>query len=109
VDVVDRRKAGDDKSAHDLAKVYVDIASIVYTEPCPAFYAFLRDLVDAGYGDRIMFGSDQMIWPGVIAESVRAIKVAPFLSAQQKRNIFYNNAARFLRLTKEQIAEHHRQ
>lgn len=89
-------------------QVYVDIGSIVYTEPRPAFYAFLRELVDAGYGDRIMFGSDQMIWPGVIAESVRAIEEAPFLTVRQKRNIFYNNAARFLRLTSEQIAEHHR-
>jgi uncharacterized protein len=89
-------------------QVYVDIGSIVYTEPRPAFYAFLLDLVDAGYGDRIMFGSDQMIWPGVIAASVKTIEDAPFLSSQQKRNIFYNNAARFLRLTKEQIAEHHR-
>lgn len=88
-------------------QVYVDIGSIVYTEPRPAFYAFLRELVDAGYGDRIMFGSDQMIWPGVIGASVSVIKEAPFLNAAQKRNIFYNNAARFLRLTKEQIAEQH--
>jgi predicted TIM-barrel fold metal-dependent hydrolase len=89
-------------------QLYVDFGSIVYTEPRPAFYAFLRDLVEAGYGDRIMFGSDQMIWPGVIGPSVQAIEDAPFLSPQQKRNIFYNNAARFLRLTREQIAEHHR-
>ena len=89
-------------------QVYVDIGSIVYTEPRPAFYAFLRELVEAGYGDRIMFGSDQMIWPGVIAASVQAIDEAPFLTAQQKRNIFYNNAARFLRLTDAQIAAHHR-
>ena len=89
-------------------QVYVDIGSIVYTEPRPAFYAYLRELVDAGYGDRILFGSDQMIWPGVIEPSVRAIDEAPFLDAGQKRNIFYNNAARFLRLSSEQIAEHHR-
>lgn len=89
-------------------QVYVDIGSIVYAEPRPAFYAYLRELVDAGYADRIMFGSDQMIWPGIIGPSVQAIQDAPFLSAEQKRNIFYNNAARFLRLTKEQIAEHHR-
>jgi predicted TIM-barrel fold metal-dependent hydrolase len=89
-------------------QVYVDIGSIVYTEPRPAFYAFLRELVDAGYGDRIMFGSDQMIWPGVIEASVRTIEDAPFLSPLQKRNIFYNNAARFLRLTEKQVAEHHR-
>ncbi len=89
-------------------QVYVDIGSIVYTEPGPAFYDFLRELVEAGYGDRIMFGSDQMIWPNVIDASVRAIEDAPFLDDREKRNIFYNNAARFLRLTSEEIAEHHR-
>ena len=89
-------------------QVYVDIGSIIYTEPRAAFYDFLRGLVEAGYGDRIMFGSDQMIWPGVIEPSVRTIEEAPFLSDRQKRNIFYNNAARFLRLTGTQIAEQHR-
>jgi predicted TIM-barrel fold metal-dependent hydrolase len=33
---------------------------------------------------------------------------APFLDAAQKRDIFYNNAARFLRLTPEQVAAHHK-
>ena len=88
-------------------QVYVDIASIVYTEPRASFYAFLSEIVEAGYGDRIMFGSDQMIWPGTIEAAIRAIEEAPVLSAAQKRDIFYNNAARFLRLTPEQIAQHH--
>ena len=87
-------------------QVYVDVGGIVYTEPRPSFYAFLRELVDAGYGDRIMFGSDQMIWPGVIEASVRTIEEAPFLSAEQKRDIFYNNAARFLRLSPDEMAKH---
>ena len=87
-------------------QVYVDIASIVYTEPRPAFYRFLQEIVEAGYGDRIMFGSDQMIWPGVIEPSIKAIEDAPFLSAAQKRDILYNNAARFLRLTAEEKARH---
>ena len=87
--------------------VYAEIGSIVYTEPRPAFYAFLKEIVDAGYGDRILFGSDQMIWPGVIGPSVRSIQDAPFLSEAQKRDIFYNNAARFLRLTPAEIARHH--
>jgi predicted TIM-barrel fold metal-dependent hydrolase len=64
--------------------------------------------VEAGYGDRILFGSDQMIWPGVIEPSIKAIEDAPFLTAAQKRDILYNNAARFLRLSKEEIARHHR-
>lgn len=89
-------------------QVYVDIGSIVYTEPRPAFYRFLEELVEAGYGDRIMFGSDQMIWPGVIEPAIRTIAEAPFLTPAQKRDILYNNAARFLRLTPEEIAAHHR-
>jgi predicted TIM-barrel fold metal-dependent hydrolase len=54
-----------------------------------------------------MFGSDQMIWPGVIEPAIRSIEQATFLSEQQKRDILYNNAARFLRLTPKQIAKHH--
>jgi uncharacterized protein len=88
-------------------QVYVDISSIVYTEPRPAFYRYLQQLVEAGYGDRIMFGSDQMIWPGIIEPSIEAIEEAAFLTQAQKRDIFYNNAARFLRLSKEEIARHH--
>ena len=87
--------------------VYAEIGSIVYTEPRPAFYAFLKDIVDAGYADRILFGSDQMIWPGVITPSIKAIMDAPFLTEAQKRDILYNNAARFLRLSKRDIDRHH--
>jgi len=88
-------------------QVYVDIGGIVYTEPRPAFYRFLQGIVEAGYGERVMFGSDQMIWPGIIEPSIKSIEDAPFLNAQQKRDIFYNNAARFLRLSKQDIARHH--
>jgi predicted TIM-barrel fold metal-dependent hydrolase len=89
-------------------QVYADVGGIIYTEPRSSFYAFLRELVDAGYGDRIMFGSDQMIWPGVIDASIRTIKEADFLTEAQKRDIFYNNAARFLRLTEAERAQHRR-
>lgn len=88
-------------------QVYAEIGSIVYSEPRPAFYAFLKQLVEAGYGDRILFGSDQMVWPGVIGPSVQSIVDAPFLSEDQKRDILYNNAARFLRLDKATIDRHH--
>ena len=88
-------------------QVYAEIGGIIYTEPRPAFYAFLKEIVEAGYGDRILFGSDQMIWPGIIGHSVEVIRQAPFLSPEQKRDILYNNAARFLRLSKEEVARHH--
>jgi len=87
-------------------QVYVDIAAIVSSEPRAAFYRYLQELVEAGYGDRIMFGTDQGLWPGLIEASIEVIEQAPFLTPQQKRDILYNNAARFLRLSKETIARH---
>jgi predicted TIM-barrel fold metal-dependent hydrolase len=35
------------------------------------------------------------------------VRDAPFLSEMQKRDILYDNAARFLRLRDEEIARHH--
>jgi predicted TIM-barrel fold metal-dependent hydrolase len=88
-------------------QVFVDISADNVGVPRQEFYVHLKRLVDAGYGKRIMFGSDQMVWPQAIEVAVESITEAPFLSEEQKRDILYNNAARFLRLTPEQIAKHH--
>lgn len=81
--------------------------AITWIIPRSAFHRYLQGLVDAGLGKRLMFGFDQMQWPETIDLAVEAIESAEFLSADQKRDIFYNNAARFLRLSDAQIAEHH--
>jgi hypothetical protein len=80
-------------------QVYVDTGVIIFTQRREEFYPYLKRLIDAGFGRRIMFGSDQMVWPGVIERSVDIIEKAPFLTPEQKRDILYNNAARFLRLS----------
>lgn len=90
-------------------QVYVDIAQNNWGFPKPHFYRQLKMLVDAGFQKRIMFGSDQMIWPEAIRIAIETVEDADFLSDDQKRDIFYFNAARFLRLTDAQIAEHHGQ
>ena len=87
-------------------QVYVDVGVIVYTQPRKAFYRFLEGVVAAGFGNRVMFGSDQMVWPGAIDRAIQVIEEAPFLSEAQKRAIFYDNAARFLRLSDEEIRRH---
>jgi hypothetical protein len=46
-----------------------------------------------------MFGSDQMVWPEAIGMAVQGIESAAFLSEEQKRDILYNNAVRFFRLS----------
>jgi len=89
-------------------QVFVDVAQNDWGFPRAHFYGQLKRLVDAGYGKRILFGSDQMVWPHTIAVAIDTIEKAPFLSAAQKRDIFYNNAARFLRLSPEEIARHQR-
>jgi uncharacterized protein len=59
---------------------------------------YIQRIVDAGFEDRVMFGTDQMIWPKLMATSISVIQNADYLTPQQKRDILYNNAARFLRL-----------
>lgn len=88
-------------------QLFVDISADNWGVPLKEFHHHLRRLVEAGYGKRIMFGSDQMVWPEAISIALASITDADFLSEQQKRDILYNNAARFLRLSAEQIAAHH--
>jgi predicted TIM-barrel fold metal-dependent hydrolase len=87
--------------------LYVDIACNNWGNPRAQFYDHLRRLVEAGFAKRIMWGSDQMVWPWTIDIAIETIEQAPFLTAEQKRDIFYNNAARFLRLSESEIRKHH--
>jgi hypothetical protein len=79
-------------------QVYVDVGVICWVRPRAEFHAYLEKLVVAGYGKRIMFGSDAMMWPEAIGIGIDAIMAAPFLSQSQKADILYNNAARFFRV-----------
>ena len=87
--------------------VYADLSTISWLLPRKSFHNYFEHLMDADLGKRLMFGSDQMIWPETIGMAVEAIETASFLSEEQKRDIFYNNAAEFLRLSEEEIQKHH--
>jgi len=88
-------------------QLYVDVSGNNWMLPRRQFHEHLRRLVEAGFGKRIMFGSDAMIWPGTVDIAIQSIEAATFLTEQQKRDIFFNNAARFLRLSEETVAQHH--
>jgi predicted TIM-barrel fold metal-dependent hydrolase len=92
---------------YQFPSVHADISTILHLTPRPVAYRYLEALIDNGLGKRLMYGSDQMIWPEVIGETIEAIEAADFLTEEQKRDILYNNAARFLRLSEEEIARHH--
>ena len=78
--------------------VYIDVAGLIWSYPIKEVNRYIERLVDAGFEDRVMFGTDQLIWPKLMAYSISIIQNADYLTPQQKRDILYNNAARFLRL-----------
>jgi hypothetical protein len=80
-------------------QVYMDVATLDWIGGRERFHAFLQQAIRRGFGKRILFGSDQMAWPDAIGLAVENVDSAEFLTAEQKRDIFYSNAIRFLRLT----------
>lgn len=83
-------------------QVHADVAVIDWIIPRAEFHQYLQSLLTAGFGDRLMFGSDQMVWPEAIGQAIEGVDSAPFLDAKQKRAIFHDNAARFLKLAPTQ-------
>jgi hypothetical protein len=81
-------------------QVYMDISAINWLLTPEEFHAYLQRLVQARLGHRIMFGTDQMIWPETVGMSIDAIESATFLTEEQKQDIYFNNAVDFLKLDK---------
>lgn len=80
------------------AYVYVDLAGFIWSYPQEEIHDYLRRLVQAGFGKRIMYGTDLLVWPKLVETSIGLIENANYLSEEQKRDIFFNNAVRFFRL-----------
>ena len=80
------------------AYVYVDVAGMIWSYPLAEVNDYIKRLVQAGFGKRIMYGTDLMVWPKLLETSIGVIENANYLSFDQKRDIFFNNAVRFFRL-----------
>ncbi len=81
--------------------VYVDVAGLIWSYPLVEVNRYIQRLVEAGFEDRVMFGTDQMEWPKLMGYSISIVQNADYLTPEQKRDILYNNAARFLRLDQQ--------
>ncbi|MDB5232197.1 MAG: hypothetical protein JWN76_3002 [Chitinophagaceae bacterium] len=83
-------------------QLYTDIAVELWVEPNSqrTVTEFLKNAKHAGYLDRVMYGTDQMLWPYAIEKSIKFLNSLTFLSKKDKEDIFYNNAAKFLNLKK---------
>lgn len=57
---------------------------------------FLREAQRRGMLDRVLFGSDQMFWPEAIGLAIEGVNSLTFLTLDEKRGIFHDNAARLL-------------
>ncbi|AYL99300.1 amidohydrolase [Mucilaginibacter celer] len=85
------------------AYVYVDMAGLIWSYSQVEVNAYLKRLVQAGFGKRIMYGTDMLIWPKLVETSLSIIENADYLSEEQKRDILFNNAVRFFRLDPEKF------
>ena len=75
-------------------QIYVDFGAIDWAEPPAAMADSLKRMIELGFGKRILFGSDQMVWPEGIGIAIKRFRDAPYLTAEQRRDIFFNNAVR---------------
>ena len=86
-----------------MISVYFDMSIFNSTATPEDHAAELKRLIDAGLGDRIVFGSDTRPAGPIL----RRLESIAWLTAKQRQAILYDNAARFLRLDAEVIARHH--
>ncbi len=73
--------------------VYADLSAVSDPDlfPTEDFRYIMKRLINAGLGDRLMFGSDN----GDIEKCLASIKALDFLSQEQKDAVLYKNAERF--------------
>ncbi len=90
-------------------RVYSDLGVILWVHELPKHYGeeFLKLAKKFGMLKRVMYGTDQMVWPHAIDLSIKQLNSFDFLTESEKRDIFYNNAARFLELDQATIDKHH--
>lgn len=85
---------------YSYPEVYADLGNLAGNPAISRaeFYDYLHALLRAGLGKRLMFGSglSAQEWAAKIAPIVDAIEEAPFLSDDERADIFYRNAERFL-------------
>jgi uncharacterized protein len=78
--------------------LYADLGVEMWLHPMTKDFAikFLRSAKEYGFLDRVVFGSDQMVWPEAITSSIKFLNALDFLTREEKGKILYTNAKTFL-------------
>lgn len=74
--------------------VFVDIGVVNYLLGPSVFERMVVETVETVGARRMLFGSDQMAWPQMIPEAVKATTDADYLTEDQKAKILWENAVR---------------
>jgi Tat protein secretion system quality control protein TatD with DNase activity len=90
-------------------QLYVDISPYTWLESgnSEILDRFLKRAKEQSVLDRVMFGSDQMLWPEAIEVAINRVKSLDYLTSKEKADILYNNAAQFLQLDIKEIERHY--
>ena len=80
--------------------LYADLGVELWLHPLTKDYGtrFLKSAKQYGFLDRVLFGSDQMVWPEAISSSIDFLNSMDFLTPVEKEMILYKNAQKFLGL-----------
>jgi predicted TIM-barrel fold metal-dependent hydrolase len=78
--------------------LYADLGVELWLHPLTKDYGtkFLKSAKEYGFLDRVLFGSDQMVWPEAITSSIDFLNAMDFLTKAEKEMILYKNAKKFL-------------
>lgn len=88
----------------DFPNVFLDLSITNSLLPIEIYEQSLLRLIEAGFGDRIMLGSDNV----PIAVIIERLEQLDSITDQQRAAIFYENAAEFLELGRDIRNAHHR-
>jgi uncharacterized protein len=83
--------------AYSYEHIFLDTGVVDWILGPHLFGRMLREAVDVAGSDRVLFGSDQMVWPQVIPIAIRSIVRARSLTNREKSLILRENALRLLK------------
>lgn len=86
-------------------QIYCEMTAVTMFAPKERWEPRIKKLFEEGLGERLMFGSDYV---GTIRKNIEIVYNLDWLTEDQKRDIYYNNAAKFLELSESEIQKHHK-
>lgn len=84
-------------------QIYCEISAVSMFMPRQVWEPNVKKLYEEGLGSRLMFASDYF---GSVRKNIEIIYSLDWLSEAQKRDVYYNNAARFLGLSEVETQIH---